>query len=433
MIAIPEGREPGNRLYCEIGGAMLELHARDLTPAGVFVPTDDPFELDREVEVTLRSSIGELNARCLVVQVISPEQARAEGRSSGCGMLFIGLESDQRAWVGLTLAALARAEAAGARTGDARGSRAERETRRSRPPHAPRRSVAPAATPAPAQAAQVARSLAAPVQRRAPRPSGPERPQTKAELERELGALQGRSPWAVLGLTEDADLDAAHAAFLAMSKRYHPHAYAHLDSPAISQLATELFIAHKRAYAALCAMLRPKSSEAPAAQANTPLIVSMPPARAFAGGGDDPRSLRPAAGDLGADAGAMFKAPAHPARSRKDTSPERLSVRRRAAEAEAAFATALKLLAASRFDEAAAEFERVCDLDPERGEARIWLHVCRARELMANGQETEAREAYRMVLELDPEHREALSQTQTEREEKKRPGLMSRWFGSGDD
>jgi tetratricopeptide (TPR) repeat protein len=430
MIANPEGRDRGNRLYCEIGGAMLELQAHDLTPAGVFVPTEDPFEVDREVEVTLHSSIGELNARCLVVQVISPERAAAEGRNGGCGMLFVDLEDDQRAWIGLTLAALARSEAAGRSADEARRSqRPELETRRSRPPNALRNSAAPSGAPA-------QRSLPPPTVRRPPRPSAPERPQTQAQLERELSALQGRSPWAVLGLKEDAGPEAARDAFLAMSKRYHPHAYARFDSAEINQLATDLFIAHKRAYTALCALLRPKNSDAPAAQTNVPMVVSVPPASAIAGAATPSRSPRPpmppAILSFGNDGSDVLKAPVP--RSRKDTSPERYSSRKRAAEAESAFAAALKLLASSRFDEAAAAFERVCELDPDRNDAQIWLHVCRARELMANGHEEQAREAYRVVLGLDPAHHEALSQVRNDDlDERKRTGLMSRWFGSGDD
>ena len=455
MVAIPEGRDRGYGLYCEISGAMLELQARDLTPAGVFVPTDDPFEVDREVEVTLHSPIGELNARCLVVQVISRERARAEGRNCGCGMLFIDLESDQRAWVGLTLAAMARAEAT-AQLGERDRQRAERETRRSRPPH----SGNPPAVPHPrtglAQGADsTRRSLPPPTVRRPPRPNAPDRPQTLAQLELELAALQGRSPWQVLGLKEDADANAARLAFLAMSKRYHPHAYARLDSHEINRVATELFIAHKRAYGALCALLRPNVEVAmPAPAPGTTLIVSAAPSATGAGVTRRLTSMRPGANECAVPEGnahgavsiaangsgqtsvAAFaepqSAPRAP-RSRKDTSPARPHGRKRGADADLAFGSAMKLLAASRFEEAAAEFERVCDLDPEREDAKIWLHVCRARELMADGQEDEARDAYRVVLNLDPAHREALSQVGDVGDEKKRPGLISRWFGSEDD
>src|SRR3954468_8639224 len=99
MVAIPEGSDRGKRLYCEVSGSTLELHAQDLSQAGVFIPMSDALELDVEVDIVLRSPIGELNARCHVVQVISRERARSEGRSPGCGMLFVDLADDQRAWI----------------------------------------------------------------------------------------------------------------------------------------------------------------------------------------------------------------------------------------------------------------------------------------------------------------------------------------------
>jgi hypothetical protein len=448
MIASPEGIDRGPRLYCEIGGATLELQAQDLTLAGVFVPTDDPFELDREVELTLHSPIGELNARCHVVQLISAERARVERRSAGCGMLFIDLEDDERAWIGLTLAALARAPQ---REHEVAARKPERETRRSRPP---------SARSEPAEASQK-RSLPPPAPRRPQRASGPDRPQTLEQLQRELAAIQNRTPWAVLGLAEGADTGAARSAFLAMSTRYHPHAYSHLDSPEISRLATELFIAHKRAYSALGAMLRPiavgntaepKSEPSPAGPARPNSLRPKAPSSvrpvfppsvvdfcneaartsdaARAGRLTPAESLRPPA----------FSSSRPPAphaaagtRQRKSTSPGRPHARKRTADSEIAFVAALKHLAAARFDDATAELERALELNPDSGDAELWLRVCRARKLMANGQQDQALDAYRAVLEFDAEHREALAFVASVREAKKRPGLIGRWFGSEDD
>jgi hypothetical protein len=71
------------------------------------------------------------------------------------------------------------------------------------------------------------------------------------ELRAELAAVQTKTPWAILGVSQGADAAEAKAAFHRASKRYHPHLYARYAHPAIQQVVTELFIAHKRAFTTL--------------------------------------------------------------------------------------------------------------------------------------------------------------------------------------
>ncbi len=225
----------GTKLECTIDGCVAELRPRDLSLAGVFVPSPVPMEVDRELEITLRSPIGELVVRGQVVQVVSFERAAAEHRRAGFGVLFIDLGDDHRAFIGLTLDALLRHErASAAAAAPASGTRTK--------------SKAPAAPPDPAT-----KALAA------------ERARTLKQLERELAALREKTPCAILGIAPDAGPEAARHAFLLASKRVHPHVYARLDSPQISALATEIFIAHKRALTKLQAGPRSQPTSVPIA------------------------------------------------------------------------------------------------------------------------------------------------------------------------
>jgi hypothetical protein len=426
MVAIPEGNDRGKRLYCEVLGTTLELQAQDLSQAGVFVPMPDPFEIDREVDVLLRSPIGELHARCHVVQVISRERARSEGRSPGCGMLFVDLADDQRAWIGLTLAALSTPPPVAHPTVPTKPARDALETRPSRPP-------APRSIPA---TRSVVRSIVPPAARRAARTGGGgDRPDTVEQLERELAALQQKTPAAILGVSDGADAAAIHRAFLEMSKRYHPHAYAQYDDPKLSRLATELFIAHKRAFAQLCPRPEPK----PARAQTAPMIASVPPPPPPSGAPaatSAPASLRPPKpAQFGPERGtATAPKPQDAAAPRERTLTAAAAVpakRKRIAEAEMAFAAGLKYLTASRFADAEAELARARELAPERPESELWLRICRARKLKADGENEAACAAYQAVLEIEADNREALEGASMEK--RKRPRLIQRLFGSGDD
>jgi hypothetical protein len=384
----------------------------------------DPFELDREVDVLLRSPIGELSARCHVVQVISRERARSEGRSAGCGMLFVDLADDQRAWIGLTLAALATPPPAALPAVPTRPARDALETRPSRPP-------APRGIPA---TRSVVRSIAPPAARRVPRTGCADRPDTVEQLERELAALQQKAtPAAVLGVPEGADAAAIRRAFLDMSKRYHPHAYAQYDDPKLSRLATELFIAHKRAFAQLCPRPEPKPRSAPL----VPSILPPPPPASDPPVASAPASLRPPKApraEFGPERGTATapRPEAAPQRDRTLTAPAAVPAKRkRIADAEMAFAAGLKYLTANRFSDAETELSRARELAPERPESELWLRICRARRYKAGGELEAASAAYRAVLEIEADNREALEVVESER--RKRPRLIQRLFGSGDD
>ena len=385
MAKLPESRGRGEHaLHCEFDGSCVQLRPEDITQAGVFVATAAKVALDRELELNLRSALGEIAVRCQVVQVITAARAAAERRSAGFGVLFFDLSDDQRAFIGLTLDALARAE------------RAEKER---------------------------AEALEQATARRA---------ETLQQLTRELNALKDKPAHAVLALAADPDRAALRTAYLELSKRYHPHVYAHLDSPEISRLATELFIAHKRAYATLSAQ-KPApaaAAEAPAESTASPAVatpprLSPPPAPA-----PDPRarSLRPRA--LKEPSGVGLRNPIAPAAAAAMAAPTRVLVhslppreraprpalppdappeqRRKLADAELALQSGLKHLAAARFEKADLQLDLALQLWPELREAAIGQRVCRARKCKAEGDDAAAAAEYRALLELDPEHGEAL-------------------------
>lgn len=305
MAASSDERERGERLFCDIGGTTVALQNQDLDPVGLFVPTDRPPELDSEVELRLRSPIGEMRARAHVVQVITPSRARIENKRAGCAMVFIELSDAQRVWIGHAVASVqrahnatltslravppgagepARGHAAIPPSAEAKVSRPPGATAvASRPPPTPRlpraltasqvSRAAPVAANPPARAHSTAAAAAAnPATALDPRGQhwAQQRPQVRDKLRQELGALDGKSPWEILGIGKDSDGATAKRAFLAMSKRYHPHAYARFDCQEISRMATQLFIAHKRAYSRMTSTRPP----APTTQNS-----SMPPVR----------------------------------------------------------------------------------------------------------------------------------------------------------
>jgi hypothetical protein len=215
----------GEGLYCEIDGSPVTLLAEDLSTAGFFVQTKTPKAMDRELRIFVRSSLGELQARGQVVQVVDVKRASAENRRSGYGLLFTSLEDDQRAFIGLTLDALERLHRA----------KAQEEAK------------------AAAAAARARPSVRAPsVKVTSPKPAPSHAiNQIAAELRAELTKLQGKTAWTALGLEADSPLASAKEAFLRMSKRFHPHKFARHDSAEITTLATEVFIAYKRSYSVL--------------------------------------------------------------------------------------------------------------------------------------------------------------------------------------
>ncbi len=377
MAKIPEASSRGHDLHCEFDGCSVQLRSEDLSQAGVFVGTTEPLALDREVTLTLRSALGAIEVHGQVVQVISRSRAAKEQRNPGFGVLFFGLSDDQRAFIGLTLDAHGRAE----RQRSAAAAKHDRQSAR--------------------------------------------RDQTLLQLERELHALKDKSLHAVLGLAPDATKDAIRKAYLDLSKRYHPHVFAHFDSPDISRVATELFIVHKRAYAQL--QSQKASAPAPAEAEPAPRHASAEPAPPPAAPAPrvsrapGPLSQRPSRraprtpsgiglktsmAPLGASRVHSMAPPRKVPRAPVSTDPQS-EQRPKHPEAELALQSGLKHLGAERYEKAAMQIELALQLCPDLREAAIWQRVCRAREHAAGGDKDAALAEYRALLEIDPQHEEA--------------------------
>jgi curved DNA-binding protein CbpA len=466
-MANPEGRHGATQVYCEVNGFAVALGPDQLRPSGAFVPSPAPPPLDSEIELTLRSPVGDAVLRALVVQVITREQAARSGRSAGFGVLFLDLVDDQRAFIGLTLDALDRAQRALAA---AEARKRTSQTRRPRPriPSTP---------------------LEPPVATTRKRRLSAEGTATLQRLRSELDQLPTRSPSAVLGLEPTADVETARSAFLEISKRCHPHVYARFDSAEINTAATDLFIAYKRAYGAVRSLARtlakpPAGSAAGTASGNAAQVESATPSSPAAApsfeyavpiasrsdapepaanpcadrAGNEsapapvspppPAAARALAQHLGQGFGGRVSLPPRSAAqrervaavvsssvgssaagSRATNSSKPPIAERRAANTEIALSAALRHLAGSRFDQAELELERLCEISPEHRDSRVWLHVCRARKHKAARRPDAALEHYRAVLALDPEHREAAEHVGRG---KKRGGVVGKWF-SGDD
>jgi hypothetical protein len=392
----------------------------------------------------------------LVVQVIWPDQAAQSGRTAGYGVLFLDLADDQRAFIGLTLDAIDRAQRAEAA--------AEAARRRMTPPK-PRQRI-PSSPLEPAAQTTRKRKLSA------------EGADLLRKLRTELEKLPTRTPFAVLGLEPDADAEATRNAFLQISKRSHPHVYARFDSPEINTAATELFIAYKRAYATARTLARPAarpSARAAATRTSVPDEIEMLPSATPSNPTPPPKreciSSKPSVANSEKPARASIPPPASPPAAARAlaqqlghqlpprtsmpvvqrsapqnrsavvplrasqpqgsiSNSERVQDPRRTFDAEIALGSALKHLASSRFDQAEHELEQLCQLRPGHRDAQIWLRVCRARRLKAERKAELAQEEYRSVLELDPEHREALENVGPRR---RRGGIGGKWFGGGDE
>jgi tetratricopeptide (TPR) repeat protein len=463
------GPRDGGAVYCEVEGVASEVSAESLRHEGLFIPTPEPLPLDREVDLFLRSEAGEIELRGLVVQVIDCAEATAQRRSPGFGVLFLDLKESQRAWIARTRSAAEPQR---------RASSALAETQPLRPPQASTRgaqSRAPAAVaPAPAALAPAPEAVAAApaalsgktssstrsvedaIERaRATRKTGTTtlRTSARAQLEAQLATLKARSPSEILGLSAPHTVEAAHQAFLALAKRFHPHVYARLDSPEITRLATELFIIYKRAYDAIRAGTKDGASAKSAANnpritlsgTRAPVSSSMRPADANALKGPQPTSsMRPVAAAAPtpgrapisslrpvAAASGGSSTPSRAPGPRTSLQPNADPATRRIADAELLLSSAVRHLAATRFEQADLDLAKAATLAPERVDIAVWRYLSRARGHKAGGRHEEARSSYRKVLELDPQHREA--REHVDPPERRRGGLMGKWLGGDDE
>jgi tetratricopeptide (TPR) repeat protein len=243
--------------------------------------------------------------------------------------------------------------------------------------------------------------------------------------------LRERPAHEVLGVAVDADLRQVRAAYFALAKQHHPDAYARHRSPAVHQLAQELFIFVNRAYDRLResalrdtgvsvpgpAMsggpgwwLDPRDAEpAPADEAGeiaVELVIDNPGEPAAEVASESTSGPKNLADELFGDLGPQEEAPPF------DT-PVPASTERALSLANAGRAS----LAAGRFDEARGSFAAALKLDGKNREVRALYFVASGLLLRARGQHAEAQVQLETALGHDPgcgEAQRALGRTRRE-------------------
>lgn len=482
----------GSALYCEIDGIQVEADPSTLTPAGLFINTTSPADLNSEIEVFLRSDMGAATVHGLVVQVIDPQAARRLRRSPGYGLLFTELSDQDRAFLGLTRSSFDRNSVPP-------------------PPASPSRNAEPSGRhplQRPDTEAAVTRrtpGAASGINLAVAENRAPDAARVFRELQESLERLRAASPWEVLGIGVNADDSDAKAALRSASKTYHPHRFAKHDDAEISAIATEIFVLHRQAFMDVSRAnerrSRAEQSKATTLERSAKTKVAAPkPAATVAETEPQPRAImqgtqaptatraestsdpgqpaspgqaprisgaRNAASLLGRALGTgsrrppkrpgtaanSQRSPAIPpprrpaagaatttsaAAPRPPGTPMRAPGPRAATpptqtepSAEVLMARGLQHLAASRFKEAENDLGRALAADPEFTEATRWLHLCRARKAKSLGDQAGAVRHYRQLLALDPQHREALDEVRNNGKDGKDGGLLGKFFKGG--
>ena len=174
----------------------LLLSAVNLSKGGIFLACDRPISTGSEVWLEIPLLQGAMiGVSGSVAHVVSAERARLDGHVAGVGVRFDRLEPTRRALIDELVDGLS--------------------------------------TSAPlADTAHEAPTVA----------------DAQTVLEAELGRLRELLPWQVLEISRDATLEQASAAFRNLSKRYHPDTLGALVPANLRHLASECFLAVRRAY-----------------------------------------------------------------------------------------------------------------------------------------------------------------------------------------
>jgi hypothetical protein len=226
----------------------VDLDPLELSTAGLFVATPQPAALDTEVDVFIRIAELRFEVSGHVVKSVSCETATARGTRPGYGLLLTNLDESERKRLARAIATLERVSspepAKPAAKREPEPSFSEPPTARTQVSFEPP-TVRSTAVSIPGEAMRSA--VIAPGKVVIPHyPS--EEIALLGQLLTELDELAPKTPWAILGVSQGADITQARAAYHTASKRYHPHRFARYAHPEIKRVVTELFIAHKRAY-----------------------------------------------------------------------------------------------------------------------------------------------------------------------------------------
>ncbi|MDD9942765.1 MAG: hypothetical protein OXU20_17120 [Myxococcales bacterium] len=258
MALRAESTAEGPAVYCEIEGLEVTVDLGTFTPVSTFLRTPAPFVIDQELEVFLRAPAGSLTISALVVQVVTFEEAVASGTLPGIGVLFTDLNSDQREFLRRLASANESTKPppspAASKRPHTSGGRARRtNAKRINGRQATTRKLDPKVVRRPVELTRKInpRSLRA-------KPPSPAEPVDAViqSLRKQLDRLSSHAPWRVLKISNGAGQDEAKAAYLRLTKEYHPHRFAHYHNDEVTNLVTQIFIGIKQAYQTTCRRTR---------------------------------------------------------------------------------------------------------------------------------------------------------------------------------
>lgn len=287
----------------------------------------------------------------------------------------------------------------------------------------------------------------------------------EARLRGELARLRPLNPFEVLGIAPTATAEVVRAAFLAATKRFHPNLFGR-ESAEVQELATEVFLVIRRAYAQLADDDKrraqreklaislagpgphPALTFAPAAPLSSTPPRGMPPS-------PPPQSTTPAPQRPVAPAGARTTPPTQPPsgpapsrvapptpRAVKSVSPAPAQKSRVGSSTDVQaildaakgrggrFEQANRLIAETRYREAREILQKIAAEDPQNRRFRVRLQLAWGLEYRAERKFDEAVRELERALGLDPDNAEvaeALRKTRELRDASR--GLISKLFG----
>jgi hypothetical protein len=224
----------------------------------------------------------------------------------------------------------------------------------------------------------------------------------------------GEPPHALLGVPADAPPAALRAAFLRLTKQFHPQKFARF-SPDVIRLANEVFLTIKRAYDVTTTTTRAAGTGAPPNRVATTPGPAVPPAAAAprarpvtTPATSAPPPAQPPAARARTVPGTAAPAPV-PGTARPSGAIPKVSAGAPPAPAprpigpEAVFEAALELLRRTLWGEARQAFQKLAVSMPHDKRFRAHMHYARAREAQDAGKPDEARAELQRAVALDPD------------------------------
>jgi curved DNA-binding protein CbpA len=237
----------------------------------------------------------------------------------------------------------------------------------------------------------------------------------------DMQARLARDPAAALGVTSTATPEELRAAFLQLTKQFHPVRFGRMTSD-IQKLSNEVFLALRAAHDALAKSLRRQSGPVPIARSASASgaapSLPVPPVPVASGSGVRPpqsgsRTTRPAPNEAAgppppaipitpssAKAGARGTGPANVPRAPAPAAARPGSGPTAAPRDEAAV---LDLLSRQQWDQARSALHQLQAREPTSKKIRALMCYARGREAQLAGQVDDARVELQDALDLDPD------------------------------